>query len=418
MNKLSAMVLTLVFTGALYWVYRVELSTRWAYAGFEGQHTVLGLFIALIMSTALSLLIPTAKTSRALILALIHFAFYVPSIVFLVFNGSSYFHYFSLLILIASITFFSSFRYKFLLIPRLALVDLMWAIVGFNVLGILLYIAFGGLSNFNLNLEKVYSFRSLASDNLPGIFSYIYSNFSNVLIPALIVLGVTFRRWLFVIVGLVCATILFGMTHHKSVLFTPFAVIILYFFFQKITSPSGVGLPLLFALLLAVFEILYISEILQLDFTAIYTSYYVRRTLMVPPMLDSNWIIFFNDFPKYYWANSKFGLGIAQAPASISAPYLIGREVFGSEQLGANGGLIASGFANAGLIGVFIYSSLTGIVIGLLNSFGKFLGHEFVAALSFPIILIIVTSTDFATAVLTHGLFFLVLLLHLVPHKR
>ena len=290
--------------------------------------------------------------------------------------------------------------------------------VGLNVLGILLYIAFGGLSTFNLNLEKVYSFRSLASENMPGFFSYIYSNFSNVLIPTLIVLGVTFRRWLFVLVGLFCATILFGMTHHKSVLFTPFAVIILYFFFQKIISPSGVGLPLLFALLLAVFEILYISEILKLDFTAIYTSYYVRRTLMVPPMLDSSWITFFSDFPKYYWANSKFGLGIAEAPASISAPYLIGREVFGSERMGANGGLIASGFANAGLIGVFVYSSLTGIVIGLLNTFGRFLGHEFVAALSCPIVLIIVTSTDFATAILTHGLFLLVLLLHLVPQKR
>ena len=127
---------------------------------------------------------------------------------------------------------------------------------------------------------------------------------------------------------------------------------------------------------------------------------------------------FFSDFPKYYWANSKFGLDIAEAPATIFAPYLIGREVFGSERLRANGGLIASGFANAGLIGVFLYSSLTGILIGLLNFFGKVLGHEFVATLSCPIILIIVTSTDFATAVLTHGLFLLVLLLHLVPQKR
>ena len=138
MNKLSAMAITLVFTGALYWVYEVELSSRWAYAGFEGHHTVQGLIVALSMSAALSLLIPGVKNCRSLILTLVHFAFYVPSIIFIAFNGSSYFHYFSLAILVISISLFSSFRYKFLLIPRLASVDLLWTMVGLNVLGILL----------------------------------------------------------------------------------------------------------------------------------------------------------------------------------------------------------------------------------------------------------------------------------------
>lgn len=417
-KRFSALAISLIYAGALYWVYAVELSTRWAYTGFGGAHSTVGLIEALLLSSLLSLLVSNTKCTRSLILSTIHYGFYIPSIIFLSFNDVSFSYYLALVILIFCLHFFSLFRYRLLSIPQLEFYQLLRVLLALNITVILLYIAFGGLSTFNLNLELVYEFRTLAADGLPSIFAYVYSNFSNVLLPALIVLGISLRYWLIVFMGLVFSLLVFGMTHHKSVLFTSLFVTILYFSFRRTKNPANIGLIFLVGVVFSVLEILYISEVLEQNFLAFYTSYFVRRTLMVPPMLDSTWVTFFNDFPKYYWSTSKFGLGIAQAPASVTAPYLIGREVFDSELMGANGGIIASGFSNAGLVGVFIYSALTGYLIGLFNSFGRYLGHALVAALTIPILIIVVTTTDFTTAILTHGVLFQVLLLHLFPRRQ
>lgn len=81
--------------------------------------------------------------------------------------------------------------------------------------------------------------------------------------------------------------------------------------------------------------------------------------------------------------------------------------------MSANTGAIGSGYANAGLVGVALYSIAIGLLVGVLNAYGSRIGHAAVAAVSFVIVFYIVTTTDFTAALLTHGLLLLLIILSL-----
>ena len=83
--------------------------------------------------------------------------------------------------------------------------------------------------------------------------------------------------------------------------------------------------------------------------------------------------------------------------------------------MSANAGMIGSGFSNAGVIGVAIYAMAIGFLISVLNAYGRRIGHAFVTAASLSTLFNLVTSTDLITAILTHGLLLLLLLLALFP---
>ena len=172
---------------------------------------------------------------------------------------------------------------------------------------------------------------------------------------------------------------------------------------------------LLFYAAFDVFLHIYIRQYRELSEFA---SYFVRRTLLVPPMLDSAHVEFFSVFEKFYWSTSRFGLGLVKPPYDVPAPFVIGREFFNDPTMAANTGIIGSGYANGGAIGVLLYSIVTAAIIGFLNSLGRRLGHPFVAAASFPTILIIVTTADLTTVILTHGLLLLLVFLSLLPAKK
>ncbi len=155
--------------------------------------------------------------------------------------------------------------------------------------------------------------------------------------------------------------------------------------------------------------------VLQIEFPEFINSYLIRRTLLVPPMLDAASMEVFYNLPKYYWSTSRLSLGIVQNPYYTSAPFLIGAELFADPNMSANAGVIGSGYCNAGLFGTFLYSILMTMTISFVNTVGRKLGPELTAVLCFPTILIIFTSTDLTTALLTHGLLMVLVLISILP---
>jgi hypothetical protein len=82
--------------------------------------------------------------------------------------------------------------------------------------------------------------------------------------------------------------------------------------------------------------------------------------------------------------------------------------------MSANTGVVGNGYANAGLFGVFAYSSIVGIFVSILNSFGRRIGHTFVTAASVYMIFLLMTTTDLITAILSHGLLLLIFMLSII----
>lgn len=286
-------------------------------------------------------------------------------------------------------------------------------LAGLSLLFIASICAFGGIRFINFNLSLVYDFRQDAADNLPVIFGYLMPTFSKAIVPLGIVLSFLYRQWVLVLVFIFCGVMIFALSSHKAPLFIPVVVIIIYWFSRqpKVSNLTMMGL-------IAVVVIggldFYLLQSGIGGFVGWFGSLGVRRSLLVPSLLNWAYYDFFSVNPYTYWADSKFSLGLVVSPYDLKIPYLIGRAFYGDANTSANTGWIGSGMANAGYFGIALYSVLFGLLLSMLDAYAKKLGYSMVSAVFLISVITATTSTDFTTMLLTHGLLVLLLIMLLL----
>jgi hypothetical protein len=145
-----------------------------------------------------------------------------------------------------------------------------------------------------------------------------------------------------------------------------------------------------------------------------FSSLAFRRALLVPSIIDYYYLDYFDWHNMVYWSGNKFVTFGLIPPRSPTAPFLIGTYYFNRPEISANVGWIGSGYANMGMLGVFFYSVLIGLVLSLLNSYAKLFGNKFTISVSFIPVSIMLTSSDFFTVVYSGGLLFVFLFLSLL----
>jgi hypothetical protein len=408
---------SMLYAAALSWLLIYEVAPYWGYMGYAGDFSPGGLVLALFASAILGLSIPVGFNARSMIVASLNYIFFIPTIVYMAFSDASAMYYFCMFTAYVGIYFLSRLNIAPLVIVPVNRRNILWLSFLLITLAIAVQAALGGLRHFNLNIERVYEFRSVAADEVPSVFGYIYSSIASVLIPITAALALMMRRYVLAMLAVALAVILFGMTHHKSVLFGPFAVVLLYIFFSKARSPYLLAAAFLMIPALAIAETLFIRGTQGADGIPYFTSLIVRRVLFTPAMLDTFFVEFFSENTPYYWSASRFGSWASENPYGVSAPFLIGIEYFSDPGTSANTGVIGSGFSNAGYLGVLFYSIAIGILIAVVNAYGKRIGHAVVAAGSFITVYYVVTTTDLLTAILTHGLLLLLVVLGLFSRQ-
>ncbi|WP_370679873.1 hypothetical protein [Comamonas sp. GB3 AK4-5] len=293
------------------------------------------------------------------------------------------------------------------------------SLVFFACLHIVSVFSFGGGSYFNIDLSKVYDLREGAAEVLPGFYAYINSAVSKTIIPFAVVMSLLQKRWIYLLMVSICSFLIFALTQHKAPIFVPILVVAIYimangnikrnlaFFLIAIVVVSGIDF--------------WLSEGNDRGVFGWFGSLFLRRTLLLPAEINSLYIEFFSHTDKYYWADSKVTLGLLDPPYDLSAPRLIGQNYgeayFGTNEASANTGWIGSGFAQAGYLGIFIYSILLGVVFSFLNAYSKKIGGRIVIALFAQQVIAALTATDFLTLFITHGLFLaLILLISMKPN--
>lgn len=396
-------------------IYLTEIVDFWRYMGFNSEYSSWGLVLSLSVSAGIAALTPDDQDLRSLILSSALYIFFIPMIIYISYSPVQIDYYFAYIVVVTSIFIFSKLRIEVAGPFKLSPESMLKFVFGAIIAALAVQAAFGGLANFNLDIERVYEFRRDAASDLPAIFGYLYSNVASVLVPLALVLALKSNRYWLAALSLVSSVILFGMSHHKSVLFGPPTVAILYFFFQRTKHSYMIGAVMLAIPIIGLIELAILRNIIHSGEAAYLNSLIVRRVIFVPSMLDGLYVDYFGVNAKYYWSTSRIGSWASENSYSVTAPFVIGHEYFYDMDTSANTGVIGSGYANAGLFGVAIYSAAMGLLIALLNGYGRRIGHPFVAAASFATVFNILTSTDLITAVLTHGLLLLVVLLALFP---
>lgn len=264
----------------------------------------------------------------------------------------------------------------------------------------------GAVKYFNLDFSKVYEYReaSAALANV-GILSYlngwVYQVFSLFLIAWLLLR----RSFFYFFIFLTIQVFFYGVTAHKSVLFYPFLIVGIWYYFRK--TDKLIVVPMAFSLVVFLSLALYcFSEHMTLG------SMFIRRVFFIPAKLTYDYFEFFSVNQKVWWSNSLLS-SYVNYPYDQSISKVIGE--FNGSGSSANNGYISSGYAHAGLIGVLLYSLLFGLVLRFIDSVSaRVIPLWFAVALTVVPIRSVLVSSDLLVVLLTHGLLVAIFLLVLV----
>jgi oligosaccharide repeat unit polymerase len=310
---------------------------------------------------------------------------------------------------------------KFIRIPRLSIFQIPFKImlpfsIIISICAIGFTIVLQGLGTINFDLSAVYQFRRESANLLPGAFAYLNSIVGKVILPFGFLLALHRRRYFLVVLFFLLSILMFGVTAHKSPLLYPVVVAFVYVMSAKKNFLLSVYLSLLAVVLIGILDIFLMTNDGNFIF-GWFTSLLPRRVLLVPAYLNSLYLDYFNGSNFFFWANSKITFGLIENSFEDSFSKVIGAEYFDSDDMSANTGWIGSGYANAGIFGVLLYSIVIGFLLGWLKNYSTKYGHQFIAAAFSIPFLIIFTSSDLVTMFLSHGLLISFILLMMLDWR-
>ena len=96
--------------------------------------------------------------------------------------------------------------------------------------------------------------------------------------------------------------------------------------------------------------------------------------------------------------------GLSEMTYSLSPAHLIGLEYFGNEETGANTGWIGSGYMNAGLIGMLLYSIIIGFLLKILDGYSRPINKRVIISILIAPMLTLISASDLPSAFLNHGI--------------
>lgn len=273
------------------------------------------------------------------------------------------------------------------------------------------YILSGAVNYFNLDFSKVYEYRSLSSELASvGPMAYFNGWVYNVFIVYAMAYTLLHKKYYLTILFVVIQIFFYGVSAHKTVFFTPFLVLSIWWYFRKFQSVMFMVISFSFLVLFSVFLYFYNNNIM-------FGSMFARRVFFVPAKLTFDYFHFFQNNPVVLWSNSVLSW-IFDYPYPDRVTKMIGYE--NDSEASANNGYISSGFSHAGVLGILIYSYIIAFLLKNIDYFSKFgIPLWFILCMIVTPMRSFLISSDLLTGLLTHGFLiaFVLLLISRTPKK-
>lgn len=270
------------------------------------------------------------------------------------------------------------------------------------------YILSGAVFYFNLDFSKVYEYRGMSS-KLASIGPMAYFNgwVYNVFIVYAMAYTLLHKKYYLTILFVIIQIFFYGVSAHKTVFFTPFLVLSIWWYFRNFKSVMFMVVSFSFLVSTSVFLYLYNNNIM-------FGSMFSRRVFFVPAKLTFDYFNFFENNPKIFWSNSVLSW-LFDYPYHDRVTKIIGYE--NDTEASANNGYIASGFSHAGILGILIYSYIIAFLLKNIDYFSKFnVPLWFILCLIVTPMRSFLISSDLLTGLLTHG-FLIAFILILLSRK-
>ena len=396
--KLKILMLYLVAYALLWFGYAKFIVPIYGYSGFGWAPNGVKVFEALLAIVFFALCLPSRVKRPSDFFIHVHFLLpVVPMLVLYSASDLPRIYIYFVLLAFAVVCFARKLKLPKIKGDMIPINIMMWGLLTIVAIYIISIILHGGLRYFNLNLLKVYEFRSLAAQNLPGIFGYFSPMVSKALLPFVLLLAVYRRRWLIAALATVGCVMMFALTNHKGPLFYPFFILGIYFVMR-----SRRPIQLLFAgyilIILVSLLVFFIG-----DFGNIVPSLALRREYFVPAHLNFVYYDFFSTHPHTMLAESKLTFGLIEYPYELDSSHLIGYHYYNNELCGANTGWLGSGYMHFGFVGMLIYAFIVGLLLSMVDVIAKKREPSISGAILFIPLFAIFQSSDLPTCMLTHG---------------
>lgn len=255
----------------------------------------------------------------------------------------------------------------------------------------------GAYKYINFNFFDVYEFRDKSAElALFGFWAYFNNWVFGVFSLFLMSVCLYEKRFYWFVFLFIVQVLFFAVSNHKSVLFYPFLVLFIWFYFRF--NRSLLILPFAFSCVIILCLLLYwfFENIMP-------GSMFIRRMLFVPSYLTYAYFDFFSFNDKVYWSNSVLS-GFIDYPYDLSLNRLISSYI--GHEGGANNGFIATGYAQAGFLGISLYALIFSIVLKIYDNFSDTsnLPVWLIIAITIVPVRTALLSSDLFTTFLTHGM--------------
>jgi hypothetical protein len=303
------------------------------------------------------------------------------------------------------------------LIPLLRLPRVHLETYEFGVILVILSTIFYALqvSSFGLHfryvpLRDIYVVRAEYDEALGGaplVVAYAIGWQMYVINPLVIAKGLTSRRILPVLAGVLGQFLIYSITGYRDVFFSAAFLLYLLWAMRREGKRFGTRFAVTWtAIFIAAGALKFFGSLITLEAL-------VKRTTATPGLLTGYYYDFFSWHPKAHLGHSIFK-SFVDYPYALQPPYLIGYVYFHNAGMDANANIWADAYANFGYFGIICFTLLLAVVLWLYDSMA--VGRDLhVAALVIALPAFALANTSLLTSLLSHGIGLAMLLVYLMP---
>lgn len=252
--------------------------------------------------------------------------------------------------------------------------------------------------------SEQYEIRHETAHSISPFSHYSLGQLLKALIPSLILLGISLKRYWLTVAGCLVLGGLFMVYPHKTTL----VMLIPLLLFGLVNDHRKQTGYMLFGLVAAIL----VTVALTAWWNIMPESLLVRRIFFTPAFITHAYTEYFRDTPVFF--SHSFMGGFFQYPFELEPAFEISRTYFNSSVMRCNTGFIGDGFLNFGYAGMVTFTVLTA---ALFQFIAQLKLKPLYFGLSFFILYEISNSSP-VTLLLTHGLLLLLLIMTFVLRNR
>lgn len=278
------------------------------------------------------------------------------------------------------------------------------------VIYLLIWYPLSGVT-YNISFSDVYDFRR--QNNAISNFGFLaYLNFWILKVFSVFVLAYSLlKKKYFVSLAMIFVFVsYYAANTHKSVLFTPFLVLCIWFYFSRYSKLYIFPMAMFFLMLASIMSYKYLGDVWL-------SALFPNRVFLIPAHLTFLYFDFFSVNDYLFYSNS-FLSSYIEYPYDKPLSYLIG-DYSGTPGAAANNGYVSSGYAQGGVIVCLVYSFFIGMLLFIIDRviLSNQIPSWFVLALFVVPMRDFLINIDLLTTILTGGMFWTIILVYLSREK-